>query len=220
MLDTLPFDVRAKIANSEAYKMSRSLCLHQKHNWELASDYEDRKLFIDFIDRTTWGKTILGQFKIRDPNKPWNDLGLALVEPAVRERSRHKLCKVMYPEDFNLDNLPKIGIIHETGQVGRDWAGDYNCFVCLNNTQTKIRFALAQPLKQWLCVALEDWKEKGQKIHEGNPFTSEKCQRLIQIRHHVDGYTGYPKLMAYVNPKLLVEGREIKEYDYDPPAEG
>jgi hypothetical protein len=91
---------------------------------------------------------------------------------------------------------------------GRDHVGKYDYFVCLSKNGEEIREVRADRMREIIALTDQEFLAAGAP----NVFTSSQFPRL-QYRHHFDAYSGVPKLLIFLPPKLFDKSKgEIKFY--------
>ncbi len=162
----------------------------------------DKTQYIDYTDSTSFGVIKLAQFKVRVSG---HDLGIAYREP---------FCKFV-DRAYNYFLPADLLEPHDGDKPGRDMEGKYHYFVCLAPDEKVIRIANANVIKPMVQAVIDRWLESDFKVYSGNPFAHPEYPG-VQIRHVVDqgkDRSGrsrrYPKIIVYVRPEILADGKEI-----------
>lgn len=118
---------------------------------------------------------------------------------------------------------PFYGNEHEETQIGRDMQFEYFQYITLSKDESTIRVARGKTIHK-ICGIL--WEEFLDNVGDVNmtvhPYNKARPHKLLssevypgcEIWLHYDRWKGQPKILGFIPPTLLKEGKEIKFHKF------
>lgn len=197
-LDSMPTSLRVKAGKEiESEVMDCLNTSYSKFGYDLipSSTYEDTKEKTDCWQLTKSGKRVRSAIKGRFSK---NDILIAMRDPFY-------------------------GFEHEGTNVGRDVLYEYFQYITLSKDKETIRVASGKAIHtiyksiwQELLDLKLDINMKESPYNKGWPLKllrSEKHEGC-EIWLHFDRFDGHPKLLGFIPPSILKEGKEIKYHKF------
>jgi len=156
---------------------------------EKSSHKEDCKDKIDAWHVAKNGKRNKCAIKVRKGDKEKNDILIAVRDPWYGE------------ED-------------ERTKIGRDVITEYAFYITRNPEKTKIRVTNGKVISKIVNDMLAELKISNWNLNEKNNVMVSSNYQGCQLRYHRDAWKGHPKILGFINPIYLKEGKEIVFYDY------
>lgn len=98
-------------------------------------------------------------------------------------------------------------------KVGRDMLKEYHLYITRDPGKTKLRVAYGKVIHKIINDMMEELAAKGYRIEKGSPFLSGKHPGC-ELRKHYDARSGHPKILGFIPPEYLKEGKEIVYFEY------
>lgn len=165
------------------------------YNLVPSTHLEDTKEKIDCWQKTKSGKLLRSAIKIRTTK---NDILIALRDPFY-------------------------GFNHNDTVIGRDVLVDYSMYITLSKDQKVIRVASGKKIHKISLNLLEETKEViGESNLEDFSFKDKASARILsskkhpkcEVWFHRDRKSWKPKLLGFIPPSILKEGKEIKYHKF------
>lgn len=115
---------------------------------------------------------------------------------------------------------PFFGLHHEDTRVGRDMLQEYLLYITLSPDESVIRVATGRATHRIYNEIFEEWIEQDGDI---NPLMRPKYPKCLlhSERHpgcelwlHYDRRDGHPKILGFIPPSYLTEGKQIKYFPF------
>jgi len=194
MIDSQPTSVRVNYGKEKEGQVMKCLNEHYaSHGYNLVpgSFFEDCKEKTDCWQMTKSGKKYRSAIKARVSK---NDILVAMRDPFY-------------------------GVNHDETVIGRDVLVEYFQYITLSQDGGTIRVANGRVIHQMCNVLWEEFLEKVGDIDlKKSPYNNGKAVKVMtsgvypgcELWLHHDRWKGQPKILGFIPPSILKEGKEIK----------
>lgn len=180
-----------KVKEEQVLKCLNEHYAHHGYNLVPGSFFEDCKEKTDCWQLTKTGKRLRSAIKARVSK---NDILVALRDPFY-------------------------GVKHDGTVIGRDVLMEYFQYITLSKDGETIRVANGKVIHQMCDVLWEEFLERVVDIDVSKPpYNTARAIKLMtssvypgcELWLHHDRWDGHPKILGFIPPSILKEGKEIK----------